>query len=142
MHFSTPLLALAISGTTYANPITTRSTLGSWNVTFKDAGYANGWKQQDLTANYTSDSYPEGIVSTCKWVLNPQASPSESLTCEGAEGFAYTYGYKSKLSLQQNIELPNKATVFGTKDLVMVSDMVTGRVWTAKDVIEVTSATA
>ncbi|KAH7087871.1 hypothetical protein FB567DRAFT_355921 [Paraphoma chrysanthemicola] len=141
MHFSTPILALALSAATSANPITQRSTLGSWAVTFKDAGYANGWKQQDLTANYTSDSYPAGIVSTCKWVSYPEGGQTDSLTCEGAEGFAYEY-HLSKLSLQQSIELPNKATVFGTKDLVMVSDMVTGRVWTAKDVIEVTSATA
>lgn len=36
---------------------------------------------------YTSDSYPEGITSTCSFVANPVATETDK--CD--EGFTYTY---------------------------------------------------
>lgn len=85
MRFSTAtVLGLAASATAAVLP---RSQLGSWTVSVSESSYANGYKTRSATAVYTSDSYPEGITSTCSFVANPVATETD--TCD--EGFTYTY---------------------------------------------------
>lgn len=90
MRFSTAtVLGLAASATAAVLP---RSQLGSWTISISKSAYANGYQTQTATAVYTSDSYPEGITSTCSYVYNPTVTEGEKETKRCDEGFTYSFG--------------------------------------------------
>lgn len=94
MRFSTAtILGLAATATAAVLP---RSQLGSWAVSVSKSAYANGYQSQTATAVYTSDSYPEGITSTCSYVYNPQVTEGEKETNVCDEGFSYSFDGQSK----------------------------------------------
>lgn len=92
MRFSTALFALAATATASVLP---RSELGSWDVSVYKATSASGYQSQTVTAVYTSDSYPEGVTSVCKYVNNPRAEGDKE-TSECDEGFSYEYDGQSE----------------------------------------------
>lgn len=138
-----------------------RSTYGSWDVTIVQSSYANGYRSQEATAVYTSDSYPDGITSKCKYEYNPAATPNTTDSCD--QGFSYTYdSYNSSkcipktslvnvdcmanamavVAIQQIVQEPSpNTTLFGNGTLELKSDAV-GRVYTGEATIEVSAATA
>lgn len=118
-----------------------RSTYGSWDVTIVQSSYANGYRSQEATAVYTSDSYPDGITSKCKYEYNPAATPNTTDSCD--QGFSYTYdSYNSIVAIQQIVQEPSpNTTLFGNGTLELKSDAV-GRVYTGEATIEVSAATA
>ncbi|KAF2024908.1 hypothetical protein EK21DRAFT_93677 [Setomelanomma holmii] len=136
MHFTTPLLTLLASTSLAA--VLPRSGLGSWAVTINKASYANGYKSLDISAVYTSDSYPDGISSSCSTVKPSAADPEQPRTCSA--GFEASYD-GSSVSLQQTVELPINATVFGSGPIKLTTSGA-GRIYTGSATVEVTSATA
>lgn len=95
MQITLPLLAFAFTTSSLAL-VLPRSQYGSWAVSVSKSAYANGYQSQTVSANFTSDAYPTGIVSTCKYVYNPMAEPHESSGCDN-EAFSYEYDSQSKL---------------------------------------------
>jgi hypothetical protein len=91
MRFSTATV-LGLAASTFA-AVLPRSELGSWAVSFSKASFANGLKSEDVTAVYTSDSYPEGITSKCTYTYTPWETPEESNSCD--EGFTYSFDGQS-----------------------------------------------
>ena len=91
---SVSVLGLATSSLAAVLP---RSATGSWDVTVSKSAYANGYQTQNVVANYTSDSYPEGIVSSCSYVFNPTSTPQETSGCDN-DAFSYEYDGQSKFS--------------------------------------------
>lgn len=88
---STLFLAIAASASAAVVP---RSANGEWFVTFTRSAYASGYTSEVAVGNYTSDSYPEGIVSQCDREYNPAATPKEVITCNN--GFSATWDGESK----------------------------------------------
>ncbi|KAF9695280.1 hypothetical protein EKO04_007009 [Ascochyta lentis] len=136
---TTTLLSLAATSTAAVLP---RSQLGSWTLSVSKSAYANGYNSQTATAIYTSDSYPDGITSTCKYVYNPavaEGEPKETDTCD--EGFSYSFDGQT-VSLSQVVQKPSAGTtVFGSAPLTLKSDAV-GRTFSGEATVEVTEATA
>lgn len=153
MHLILAILTLSASSLAAVVP---RSQYGAWDVAVSKSAYANGFKSQTVSAIFTSDSYPEGIKSTCKYVYNPASEPKESSECDN-EAFSYQYDGQSKLparsaeengtdfcvaiKLQQVVDEPSKQTVFGNASLTLKSDAV-GRTFTGETTVDVTSAIA
>ncbi|KAF1976909.1 hypothetical protein BU23DRAFT_15124 [Bimuria novae-zelandiae CBS 107.79] len=137
MHFaSLAVLGLAALSSAAAVP---RSALGSWYVSIKQESAAIGWRRNQATAVYTSDSYPEGITSTCVYELLPGRDPLETQSCDG--GFSYMYDGQT-VSLQQVVQKPSpNTTVFGSALLKLTPNAI-GRSWTGNTTVEVTAATA
>ncbi|KAH7357419.1 hypothetical protein BKA66DRAFT_245416 [Pyrenochaeta sp. MPI-SDFR-AT-0127] len=134
--FNLAFLGLATSSLAAVLP---RSQYGSWDVSVTKSAFANGFQSQTVSAVFTSDSYPEGVTSTCSWVNNPANDPSETSSCDNAS-FSYEYDGQT-ISLQQTVELPNQQTVFGSAALELKSDAV-GRTFKGEAKVDVTSAIA
>ncbi|CAO2649623.1 Nn.00g070080.m01.CDS01 [Neocucurbitaria sp. VM-36] len=137
MHFST-LTVLGLATTSLAS-VLPRSQYGSWSVSVSKSAYANGFQSQTVSANFTSTSYPSGIISTCKYENNPTKTPAESSSCDN-EAFEYTYDGQT-IKLQQTVELPTPQTVFGSAPLTLKATGV-GRTYTGEAVVDVTEAIA
>lgn len=88
--FNLAFLGLATSSLAAVLP---RSQYGSWDVSVSKSAYANGRKSETVTAVFTSDAYPEGLTSTCKYELSPPAA--ETSSCDN-ESFSYAYDGSSK----------------------------------------------
>lgn len=136
MYFST-LTLLGLATTSLAS-VLPRSQYGSWAVSVSKSAYANGYQSQTVTANFTSTSYPSGIVSTCQWERNPANTPAETSSCDN-EAFSYTYDGET-ISLQQSVELPTAQTVYGSAPLELA--YASGKTYTGSAVVDVTSAIA
>ena len=96
MHFSSVAL-LSLATTTSLASVLPRSQKGSWAVSVTKSAFANGYQSQTVVANYTSKSYPSGIVSTCNYAYNPANTPAETSSCDN-EAFSYEYDGASKWS--------------------------------------------
>lgn len=100
MHFSN-IFTLGFAASACA-AVLPRSQLGSWTVSVSKSAYTNGYQSQTATAIYTSDSYPEGITSTCSYVYNPTVeNPEEKETNTCDEGFTYDFDGQSEYLLPQ-----------------------------------------
>jgi hypothetical protein len=88
-----PIAALAAS--------VAASELGSWNVTLTKSSFVNGYQSESVNAIFVSDSYlSPGLITECKTVHDPNATPKDSSSCEpAANGFSYEYDGTSKLPL-------------------------------------------
>ncbi|KAJ4367126.1 hypothetical protein N0V83_007656 [Neocucurbitaria cava] len=137
MQFTTlTLLSLAATGFSAVLP---RSQYGAWDVKYSKSAYANGYQSLTLTANFTSESYPAGILSTCTTVRNPAVSLNETSSCDN-DNFSYELNNEA-ISLTQSIELPTPQTVFGNGTLVYTISS-SGKTYTAETVVDVTEAIA
>ncbi|KAI4624809.1 uncharacterized protein J4E87_005289 [Alternaria ethzedia] len=117
MHFSTALFALATAATA-ANA----KVYGKWNVTITQYALDSGFKSQRLLADFVSDEYSgKNVIHTiCDYEYDPSRNPKESKTCNPPT-FDYEYDGET-VKVQQNIEKPNKMTVFGDAPLTLKKD--------------------
>lgn len=98
MHLPTLVLAV-LPALTLAAPFDARSSTGSWFFSLSKSYYANGYHSQTVFANYTSDSYPSGLVTNCRYVQDPtQQPPVDSASCD-QEGFSWSYDNEGTSSL-------------------------------------------
>ena len=157
MQFTLSTAILALAATTTAS-MAPRSEMGSWSIVVTKSAYANGFQSQTIAGNFSSPSYPDGIVSTCSVVRDPAVSLEEQKTCDDA--FSAEYDGQSKLgtnelawralklifgtavTVQQNVELPTKQTVFGNAPLTLTADDAAGRTSKGDVIVDVTSAIA
>lgn len=143
MHFSIALFALATAATA-ANA----KVYGKWNVTISQYALDFGYESQTVLADFASDEYSGNNVihTVCNYEYDPRKNPKETKSCDPPT-FAYEYDGESKFMLlvmtswsqgvicvgrnanmciavkvQQNIEKPNKMTVFGDAPLTLKND--------------------
>jgi hypothetical protein len=69
MHSSLLALTLALTPSALAS-VLPRSTMGSWTLLITESPYPLGenYKIRTYAANFTSDSYPAGLASTCNYI--------------------------------------------------------------------------
>ncbi|KAI4918510.1 hypothetical protein J4E90_002895 [Alternaria incomplexa] len=117
MHFRTTLFALATAATA-ANA----KVYGKWNVTISQYALDSGFKSQRLLADFVSDEYSgkDVIHTVCNYEYDPSKNPMESKSCDPP---TFDYEYDGEIvKVQQNIEKPNKMTVFGDAPLTLKKD--------------------
>jgi hypothetical protein len=69
MHSTLLALTLALTSSALAS-VLPRWTMGSWSLLITESPYPLGenYKIRTYAANFTSDSYPAGLVSTCNYI--------------------------------------------------------------------------
>ncbi|KAH6866578.1 hypothetical protein BKA58DRAFT_441579 [Alternaria rosae] len=117
MHFNIALFALATAATA-ANA----KVYGKWNVTISQYALDFGYESQTVLADFVSDEYSGNNVihTVCNYEYDPRKNPKETKSCDPPT-FAYEYDGET-VKVQQNIEKPNKMTVFGDAPLTLEND--------------------
>ncbi|KAI4609480.1 hypothetical protein J4E83_008649 [Alternaria metachromatica] len=137
MHFHTALFAL-VTAATAANA----KVYGKWNVTISQYALDSGFKSQRLLADFVSDEYSgkDVIHTVCNYEYDPSKNATESKSCDPPT-FDYEYDGET-VKVQQNIEKPNKMTVFGDAPLTLKKDESVEGVYSNGVFIDADRATA
>ncbi|KAI8940583.1 hypothetical protein NX059_001857 [Plenodomus lindquistii] len=126
--------AAALSAAAPAPVAARAASEGSWNVTINQQWASSGFNGYQVHANFTSPTYPAGIVKSC--AFNDIPNQPETFECD--PGLNATLA-GTTLYIAQNVDLPTPTTFYGEKSFEFVTSLV-GKSSSAHGIVEVKSS--
>ncbi|KAF3039425.1 hypothetical protein E8E12_009385 [Didymella heteroderae] len=141
MHFI--LATIAYMAATATATVIPRADYGGWNVTLSHTGGNDKQRAETVSGVYANSAFIDNIPVNCHYQGMLNGEVVDKTTCD-PESFSYVLesagyddGYLYQLTLTQTVTLSGtNVTVKGVSDkFKAVSDKVTGKSYTASDII-------